>query len=157
QVHSDDVTKLVIDRGPGLKDQFVLVKEEKVGWKLEKPLADRADEGKVREILNKLEFLEWKGEPLRDEKAAKAPFGDVESRIALSRPADKGGDATLEIGAKIPGDVRYARIAGKPEVYIVPKELADQLGWDLFELRSKEMFTTVGIDAGKLAAKLPSL
>ena len=159
EIDADTVTKIVIDRGKGLSEQIVLTKVEKVGWRLEKPLADRADDGKVREILVKLQFLEHKENgKLEGEKAEKArsQFGDVESRITVSRPTDKGGDATLEIGAKIGNDVRFAKVTSKPNViYYIPKDVADELAWDLYELRSKEMFTTVGVDAGKLVVTLP--
>jgi hypothetical protein len=166
QVKADEVTKLVIARGAGLPggaggaepphagmSEIVLEKEDKVGWKMTKPLADRADDGKAREITVKLEFLEWK-ERLEDDKAKSAPFGEVEQRLTATTAK---GDVTIEIGAKFPGDVRYARVQGKPEVYLIAKDLSDYLAWDLYEFRSKELFTIVGVEAGKLTAKLPPI
>lgn len=154
QVHGEDVTRLVIDRGDGLKEQLVFVKEERVGWKLEKPVADRADDGNVRDILNKLEFLEHKqGGRLEGDKASQ--FGTVVSKLTVSRPADKGGDVALEFGNKV-ADAQFVRVVGKPGAFIVGKELGEFVAFDLFKFRTKELFTTVGVDAGKVSLTFPS-
>jgi hypothetical protein len=153
----DDVTKVTIARGgKGTPEEIVLVKDGAT-WMMTKPVADKADGGKVRELVGTLEFLESK-ETLEGDKVEKATksFGEVEARLTIVRPKDKGGDATIEIGASSPGEARFCRVVGRPAVYLIPQQLMDRLSWDLFELRSKELFTVDAHDVARLAAKTPA-
>jgi hypothetical protein len=151
---TDDVTKVAIKRGAGLAEEVVLVKDGPV-WKLEKPVADKADDGKVRELLAPIEFLEFVQKKEGDE-AKKAPFGDVAQRLEVSRSQDKGGDCVFEFGSAGTGDTRYLRVAGRDAVYLVKKDLADRCAWDSFDFRVKELFTLTPSDVSKLLARAPS-
>lgn len=151
---AEDATKVSIKRGKGLADEVVLVKDGAF-WKMEKPAVDKADEGKVRELLAPIEFLEPSVMKEGDE-AKKAPFGEVQMRLEVTRSADKGGDVVLEFGAPGIGDTRYLRVGGRENViYLIKKELPDRVLWDAFDLRSKELFTLGATDVGKLSAKTP--
>ncbi len=70
----DDVTRVAIARGKGLKDEIVLSKDGS-SWKLEKPVADKADDGKVRELVALIEFLDatevYEGEKAESQKVAR--------------------------------------------------------------------------------------
>ncbi len=153
---TDDVTKVEIKRGKGLAEQIVLEKVDGA-WKMTKPVTDRADEGKVREILSPIEFLEGEHTFTGDQAKAK-PF-EVEQTLSVSRPTDKGGDFTLEIAAPpIAGaGIRLLRVVGRPDVvYEIKKELPEKLAWDAFELRIKDIFSIATPDVGKVKAVLPS-
>src|SRR5579871_5486807 len=96
QFSPDDATRIAIARGAGLKDQLVLVKtvvppakgetnETKV-WKLEKPVADAADDVNVGRILEKVQLLEA-DQKLEGEQAKKALFGaSPVLTLTVSRP-----------------------------------------------------------------------
>ncbi len=151
----DDVTKITVKRGKGLAEEIVLAKDG-AAWKMEKPSADKADEGKVRELLAPLEFLEPDVKKEGDE-AKKVAFGDVEQRLEVSRPQDKGGDFVIEIGGALTTGERYCRVGSKADVvYVIKKELPERLAWDTFDLRSKEIFTLGTTEVQRFQARTPS-
>jgi hypothetical protein len=149
----DDVTKVVIERGKDLKEQIVLAKDGN-NWRMEKPLTDKADDTNVRGLLAPIEFLDAVSVRVGDEYK-KVDFGTVEQRLTVSRPAEKGGDFTFEVGAASVTGERNLRQVGKDILYVVKKDLPEKIGQDLFLFRSKELFTIAPNDAAKLTAKLP--
>ncbi len=151
----DDVTKVVVQRGKGLLEEIVLVKDG-TAWRMEKPVADKADDGKVKELISPIEFMDATAVK-EGEEAKKVTFGDVEQRLTVSRPQDKGGDFTLEIGQSNVGETRNLRVVGRDAVYLVKKDLPEHLGWETFLFRAKEVFSIPSSDVGKISAKLPSL
>lgn len=168
----DDAKRVEIAKIGTSTETYVIVREDKgekkddktptlIGsstWRIEKPLADKADDGNVRSLVSKLEWLEsidtLEGE--RAEKANKETFGKVEQSLTIARDADKGGDVTIEIGAKLPGDARYARVVGRPLVYVIPKDLSESLEKDLFEYRSKDLVTVTKDEAARVVVKMPT-
>ncbi len=149
----DDVTKIVIERGKDLKEQIVLAKDGN-NWRLEKPLADKADDTNVRGLIAPIELLDAVSVREGDE-AKKVDFGTVEQRLTVSRPTEKGGDFTIEIGAASVTGERNLHVAGKDTLYVVKKDFPEKLTQDLFLFRSKELFTIAPNDAAKLSAKVP--
>ncbi|MBI3722505.1 DUF4340 domain-containing protein [bacterium] len=138
---------------PAPKDTVTGPKEKKV-WKLEKPVLDDADAGKINDLLAKVQFLEC--EKQYDEAASKAvAFGQTELSLTISRPQDKGGDVKIEIGATAgTSDVHFARVSNRPYVYIINKELPNLLERPLFDFRTKQLFSIAGIDVDKLTIKV---
>src|SRR2546423_10530072 len=107
----EDVKSVAIARGKGLAEEIVASKAGN-DWRLEKPLQDKADDGKLRELLAPLEFLDAV-QKVEGDKVRDVPFGDVAVRLSIVRPSEKGGDVTVEIGQELAGDLRYLRISGR--------------------------------------------
>ncbi len=118
------------------RDTVHLKKGEEGGWALLEPLQDRADDGKVRNLLEDLKALKGQRE-VAGADADLAAFGLQEPEVVVRTV---GAVAGLSVGSENPaGDARYVRAEGGAV------KLAASSGLGAFlagsgELRSRDLF-----------------
>jgi hypothetical protein len=114
----------------GNKDAYTLVRTGKEGadaWKLSKPTGIDLDTGKVTSIAGA--FVEWKAKGFAEASDPKAtglgrPTATIDARSKLAG----GAGCTLKIGAETEDKQSYfAQLAGKPDVFEVPKWAVDRV------------------------------
>lgn len=144
-LESDEVSALTLEWG---EERVRLVREEagadedaaaagKREWRLEEPLAARADGAEVTTLLDSLGRLEKKrtlAEPDRAGLGLEAPRATVTF-------ATGDGETVLEIGAEVPAsDTMVMAVRGRPEAYVVADTLFDEVTREPGEWRNKEIF-----------------
>ncbi len=104
-------------------------------WMLEEPWADRADDARVRALLDELAALKSKAE-VAGVDADLAPFGLAAPELTVEVG---GAGLSLAIGGTNPaGDARYLRVGAGPVLLVPAAGLTALLG-DPAELRSREL------------------
>jgi hypothetical protein len=133
-----DVLRVAIRRSDGFLE---LVREEHGSWRITKPVAARAADAAVQELLDGL-F----GVRVADfvaESVAAAPLYGLDEPAAEVTLSSRTGEQTLRIGRSVehaPGQT-YATIDGADEVFAVPTNLAAALRVRTDALRDRRLIT----------------
>lgn len=110
------------------------IKQER-DWRFIEPIREKAKNYVVNDILSKLEAL--KAEKFVAEKAARlSEYGldkpDVKATMTFKDDSVK----TLLVGKKLPdSDLAYAKIAAEEVVFVIEKDVVDELKKDVDEIR----------------------
>ena len=145
-VESDKIEEVTIKSESG---ERTTLRKAGADWQVVAP-ADgapaAADASEVSGITSNLSTLEQ--QRVIDENAQDLKeFGLAEPRIEVTFKAG-GEPQTLQIGAKTPtGSDVYAKIAGKPKVFLIPSYLESTFNRKTFDLRDK---SALKIDAQKV-------
>ena len=104
-------------------------------WKILEPVAARADESRVRRLIQDavlaraLEFV--------DRPSSLAPYGLDRPEVAVGLALEDGGSSRIEL-ARVDGTV-YARGDTEDVVYAVPERVLDGMPRSFFDLRYKRL------------------
>jgi hypothetical protein len=134
-VESDKINDLEIQAASG--DLTHLIKDGTT-WKIATPIAGDADAGEVSSLLSTIASLE-PGTVIDSNPASVKSYGLDPARIVVT--FTQTGDATphkLLVGSKTPtGSDLYARVEGKPALFLITGSLDDPLNKTTFSLRDK--------------------
>lgn len=129
----EQVTDLWLERGP--RGRAHLKKDAAGQWQLLEPVADQADGGKVRNLLDDLKGLKAQRE-VAGADADLAAFGLREPEVSV-RTA--GAAVGVAVGSENPaGDSRYVRAEGGPVKLVRGADLTGLLA-EISDLRSRDV------------------
>ncbi len=119
---------------------LVLIKDDKNVWNIEKPIKEKADPGKVRDLLNQInssrvdEFVE-------DNPRSLAPYGLSTPRASITIwPADHTPPTTLLLGRqKLKATTFFAKVEGQNSVFLLPTFIDTTLHFKLNDFRDKSV------------------
>ncbi len=119
---------------------FALGRDDKGEWTFRAPVNTRAGRWAVDGLLGSLEGLRIESVVTESATARELAAQGLEkpARLLTLSLAD-GGTRTLEIGGATPDKKRYARLAGSPQVVVIPPALADDLAKGMSEYRAKRL------------------
>ncbi len=144
----DRVEKILLERGP---DVVELVKAGE-NWRLARPVAYPADTSAASDLARELADLKKPGgEPPEEAKPEDYGLAKPAGKVTFtwteaSAPATKMS-RSLELGVDIPGtDLTAARVAGKPQILLVPSSLAAAVRKAADDFRSKDVFGLAAAD-----------
>ncbi|MCX6356627.1 MAG: DUF4340 domain-containing protein [Candidatus Aureabacteria bacterium] len=137
-VKADDIDRVELAGG---KATIVCVKDKEGEWRLEQPLAYRADKSQMKSICSRFETLNServiKGSELDEKK--REEFGLKKPRLTASFRA-RGTEGAISIGVDTPlGSGAYAQAPGAPDVYIINKSIYQVLNKEANDLRDKAL------------------
>ncbi len=146
-LEESDVDRLVIDR-PG-EDTIELVREDG-GWRLERPVRDRADAGRVGDLLRLLAEARVESRvPAGEIVDGVSATGLHEDAPRVAMTAD-GVVRELVIGQReVPGGLRFVRTAGD-ELALVRSSLLDALPSGSDALRDRALTTLASVDLDRV-------
>jgi len=128
----NDVNRIELRRRD--HEPVVCIKQEH-DWRLVEPTKEKAKNHEVNDILYKLDDL--KAERFVAEKAARlSEYGLDQPDVEVTVTFEDGSAETLLVGKKLPdSDSAYAKIAGKDVVFIIEKDVVDELKKNVDEIR----------------------
>ncbi|MDD5557933.1 MAG: DUF4340 domain-containing protein, partial [bacterium] len=135
-VRADDIDRLRISRGP---EEIVCERGADGEWRIERPIAARADKAQLRSIAGRLESLAAERVIAAGEvdEGALEEFGLKEPALA-ARFRAAGREFGLLIGADAPlGDNLYARVEGEGDVRLLGRGIRSVLDRPLPDLRDR--------------------
>lgn len=126
-------------------------------WRIEQPLADRADATGVSQILSSLESLKHDSKisiPSAQEKEKLAEYGVAESTVRIKVKSDTAKETELLIGkdSAVDGKV-YARVQGSSDVYVIPNTLRSLITKVPDDFRDKKLSDATPQQIQKFAVK----
>lgn len=134
------VEAIQIDRE---KDRVELVKQDD-SWRLESPIQEKADDGKVSSLLSSLESA--RAESFVTEEAESLDEYGLGDPATIVRVREEGEDSwhQLELGALAGGEgtedeTWFARDPQRTSVFTLKRDLFDDLQQDVWEFRDKDV------------------
>ena len=116
----EDITQIELTRGT----EKITLRRDNIEWRIDTPIADRADPAAADRLLTAARFLE-----VRDREPAKDPSAMPESGLASPRlRIDLRGksDIRIDLGAATPLPSQiFARVAGQPNILRVPDSIVE--------------------------------
>ncbi|MDH3284988.1 MAG: DUF4340 domain-containing protein [Acidobacteriota bacterium] len=123
-------------------------------WWLREPIEDRADRYRVEQLIRDLIEAEVTGRIAADRVQGgdeATGLGDGAVRIELSGAE---ASADVEIGARrVPGGLRYARLAGDDRLALVRERLTETLSVTVQGLRDKTLVSASTVDMRRLVVE----
>lgn len=144
----EDITQIELTRG----NQKITLRREDIEWRIDAPVADRADAAAVDRLLMTARFLE-----VRDREAAKDPTAVPESGLATPRVRiDLRGinDIRIDLGSNtaLPSQI-FARVAGQPEILRVPDTIVELATAPAESFRDPRLTNLVADDIEKFTVR----
>ena len=126
-------------------------------WKIEQPLADRADSTAISQLLSMVETLRHDSRidfPSAQAAEKLKEFGVTESDLRLKIKSDSGKETELLLGndSAIEGKV-YVRVNGSDTVYVVRNALRNQVTKKAEDFRDKKLADTAPSLVSKVHVK----
>jgi hypothetical protein len=127
----NDVNRIELRRKGS--EPIVCIKQER-DWRIVEPTREKAKNYEVDNILNKLGDL--KAERFMAEKAARlSEYGLDQPDVEVTVTFKDGSAKTLLVGKKLPdSDLAYAKIAAKDIIFVIKKDVVDELKKDVDEM-----------------------
>ncbi len=110
------------------------------GWQLREPVLARADTDAIDPLLGELEWLSAKRTFASASDADLAQFGLDKPRYRLTYKVGNTSHTLLLGNQDVHGEGVYAKIADRPEAYVVPKSVLEPIDRDPGHFRDKHLF-----------------
>jgi hypothetical protein len=126
----DDVKRIELKE----KDKTIVCVRQERDWRIIEPTKEKAKNYEVNDILHKLDDLE--AEKFVAEKAARlSEYGLDQPDIEATVTFEDGSTETLLVGKNLPdSDSAYAKTAAGDVIFVVGKDVVDELKKDLDEI-----------------------
>ena len=122
-------------------------------WRLTTPVAARADQFAVNDLLRQVADAKMQTVEAEDGTGEQRRFGLASPEI-IFRVQDSSGEHELHVSAEKLGTL-YSSSSGRPTLFTVEARLATQLAKDYSELRSKDVFDMDTWSVSHLQATTP--
>lgn len=131
EFNRDNVERIELKRSDAI---IACIKQER-DWRIVEPIREKAKNFVIIDILRKLEGL--KAEKFVAEKANRlSEYGLEQPDIAVMMTLQSGDINTLMIGRQLPGsDLFYAKIAAEDVIFLINRDVVDELQKGLSEIR----------------------
>lgn len=144
----EDITQIELTRGA----EKITLRRDNIEWRIDTPIADRADPAAADRLLTAARFLE-----VRDREPAKDPSAMPESGLASPRVRiDLRGknDIRIDLGAATPLPSQiFARVAGQPNILRVPDSIVELATAPAGSFRDPRLTNLVADDIEKFTVR----
>jgi hypothetical protein len=130
-------------------------------WRIEQPIADRADSLAINGLLTTLDSLRHDSKieiPASQQKEKLQEYGlaESDSRVQFKTEDGKLTELLLGKGSAVEGKL-YARVQGSQTVFVIPDYIRTQASKKPDEFRDKKLSDTTPQQVQKLAIKTPDV